>query len=45
MTIFFSVGSDSIDFRQENVIQDGAKTNQSSLTPLKGTANIGTHNG
>ncbi len=36
MSILFSMGSDSIDFRQENAILAGTKLNQSSLTPLKG---------
>ena len=36
MGILFSMGSDSIDFRQENTVVNGVKINQSSLTPLKG---------
>ena len=38
MGIFFSMGSDSIGFQLENVIEIDAIQNQSSLTPLKGAA-------
>jgi len=35
LMILISMGSDSIDFRQENTVARDTRINQSSLTPLK----------